>query len=133
QGQVELRASGHFERTIALPSEPLTIVLGKRLDLEAKLVSAEDGEPLGPPGAITLLGPGFSRWVEIESAGCIRCLDLPAGRYRLLPQLPGRASIVSEFELPEGGLGQPLVIRLPRGGRVTGMVTDDGGAPLAGV
>lgn len=133
RGDVVLKASRAFELTVTLPCAPLAIRLPRKVSLEMRLVAAEDAKPLEPPGHVILFGPGFSKLAEIEPAGRVHFADLPPGKHRVTPHIPGRSSKSIEIDVPEGGLAGSLTLRVPPGAKVKGRVTDLAGAPLAGV
>ena len=87
-----------------------------------------------------------------DAQGTFELRDLPAGRYRLMaspgqysagyltisfgatkPNAPGSTDVGTPIELADGQTFDKANIALPRGGVITGRVTDDNGEPLARV
>jgi protocatechuate 3,4-dioxygenase beta subunit len=101
----------------------------------------------GPAVAI-----GRPKSATTDSQGAFELRDLPAGRYRLMaspgqysagyltisfgatkPNAPGSTDTGTPIEVADGQTFDKANIALPRGGVITGRVTDDNGEPLARV
>jgi len=132
KGYLTVHCVPNIVREIHLPCAPLELREPGTCDLEVRLVSRETGDSLKSGGWVTVLGPGFSFALESDDVGRYRRTGLPVGHYEAIAEHPERAVVRSEFDLPEGGLADPVVFRLPRGGRVRGRVTDPSGSPLPG-
>jgi membrane-associated protease RseP (regulator of RpoE activity) len=133
----------------AAPSEPMPVVEGRRISLRLKPGGSIEGVVTDEGGAVVTAfevgiessatsrgrGPrrGGKRSFE-DPRGAFRMEKLPPGSYVLTATAPGKALARSDaIEVASGVATTGVRIALSRGGVVTGRVTDDKRAPIAGV
>jgi hypothetical protein len=132
RGRIRIRALPSIETVVSLPATRVTLRGPALVDLRLSLVAAESGAPLGPPGYVTVMAPGFSTILEAGEGGICLRPDMPEGKYMFMGDAPDRAVAVKRARVPAEGLAAPIEIRLRKGASVRGRVTGPGGAPVAG-
>ena len=84
----------------------------------------------------------LSRMTTTDADGRYEVVDLPPGRYSISVSKAGYVALEfgqtrpfeggRPFELAEGQVGEQIDFALPRGGVITGRITDDSGEPVIG-
>jgi hypothetical protein len=99
-------------------------------------VVADDGQPLGGAQVIAV-GVGRSRimggtqMTNCDAEGNFKVAGLSSGVYSLLARSPGYISVQDQSR--KHRIGESAIIRMSRGGVITGRVTDEFGEPMVGV
>ncbi len=104
------------------------------------VVRADTGAPISR-AALRLIGPGAGTWeAASDASGRFEFTALPAGRYLLTATRAGYVTGGAEqrrpsepspaFELAAGQAADGFVIRMLRGGAVTGRIVDGDGEPV---
>jgi len=99
-------------------------------------VVADDGQPMAGAQVIAI-GVGKSPITAASQAtfcdadGNFKVTGLAHGAYSIMARAPGYVSI--EDQLRKYRIGEIAIIRMARGGVITGRVTDEFGEPMAGV
>jgi protocatechuate 3,4-dioxygenase beta subunit len=132
-GRATVRCAGRFEKTVELPSRPLSIRLSEPVKLSIRLVSKEDGSALGPPGTVYVHGPSGTLELDVGEDGMTSPVAVPPGKYALYVDLPGMAASRSEVTVTDKGPTDAVVVSVQRGAAMTGVARDADGNALAGV
>ncbi len=135
---VEARAKGHgaARKMLFMPAEgdpePIVLDLGPPCALAGRVVT-EAGEPVA--GAAITLGtsswrnPGSVETATSDGDGRFGFPDLAAGSYLLRTEAKGWPPSDLWVNLP---LQKEMLVRLPKGGAIVGIVRDQAGAGVAG-
>jgi Carboxypeptidase regulatory-like domain len=113
--------------------------------IRGALVAGDSGRSVRRAVVTVTADHGASRSVVTDDQGGFDFANLPPGRYTLAASKPGFLDVI--YGQREPGNGRPgtpvdladgqqldhLTLTIPRGGVITGMVTDDGGEPAFGV
>jgi hypothetical protein len=99
-------------------------------------VVADDGQPMGGAQVIALsLGKsrvtGGTQMISCDAEGNFKLTGLSSGVYSLLARSPGYVSVQDQSR--NYRIGENVIIRMSRGGVITGRVTDEFGEPTVGV
>lgn len=110
--------------------------------ISGSLVTADKGTPVRKATVrLTRVTPGVTRTVTSDSEGRFTFIELPPGDYRLVAAKPGFLDVVYGSRQPgpaspgavisvaEDQKIEKLVLTLPRGGVISGIVTDEFGDP----
>ena len=97
---------------------------------------ADDGQPMG--GAqVMAIGVGKSpiasapQTTNCDADGNFKVAGLSSGVYSLLARAPGYISVLDQSR--KYRIGESVIVRMARGGVITGRVTDEFGEPMVGV
>ena len=108
----------------------------KREGLISGRVVADDGQPMG--GAqVAAVGVGKSpltaatQTTNCDSDGNFKVTGLSHGVYSIVARAPGYVSVQDQSR--KHRIGENVIIRMVRGGVITGRVTDEFGEPMVGV
>ena len=114
--------------------------------IAGRLTSADQGQPVRKAQVrLTSASPRQTRTMATDAEGRFSFPQLPAGDYTLVATKPGYLEMAYGARRPGGGVpgvsiklasGQQIaeiVIRTPRGGVISGVVTDEFGDPAFGV
>jgi hypothetical protein len=99
-------------------------------------VVADDGQPMGGAQVIAM-SVGRSRiavmpqMANCDAEGNFNVTGLSSGVYSLLARSPGYVSVQDQSR--KYRIGESVIIRMSRGGVITGRVTDEFGEPMVGV
>lgn len=123
---------------------PTGPAFAQTLGVMAGTVEDDRGRPV-PAARLTLTGPELrgTRSTMTDDRGRFTFVGVPAGRFAMTAQKAGHVRVQYGARAP-GGPGVPivlaagqhldkLIVRLPRGGVITGTIMDPDGAPAAGV
>ena len=108
--------------------------------LRIQLAAGEDGRPIRTaqvpgkePPRVCFAGPGLHGEIPVDDRGVGEGADLPAGSYQLWAVLPDRAVTEHQVQLPDQADPVSVVIAVPRGRTLRGVVADEAGSPLPDV
>jgi len=108
----------------------------KREGVISGRVVADDGQPTGGAQVIALgisksLVEGAMRTTNCDAEGNFKVTGLSHGVYSIVAQAPGYVS--TQDQSRKYRVGESVIIRMARGGVITGRVTDEFGEPIVGV
>lgn len=109
------------------------------------VVAGDTGHPVRRAAVRLVADPGLSRSTLTDNNGAFSFANLPPGRYTLMASKPGFLDVT--YGQREPGTGRPgtpidladgqqldrIALTIPRGGVVTGTVTDEAGEPAFGI
>jgi hypothetical protein len=98
-------------------------------------VVADDGQPMGGAQVMAVsVGrsqlAGGSQMTNCDAEGNFKVTGLSGGVYSLLARSPGYVSVQDQSR--NYRIGESVIIRMSRGGVITGRVTDEFGEPMVG-
>jgi carboxypeptidase family protein len=98
-------------------------------------VVADDGQPMGGAQVIALsVGKlriaGGTQMTNCDAEGNFKVTGLSSGVYSLMAKSPGYVSVQDQSR--KYRIGESVIIRMSRGGVITGRVTDEFGEPMVG-
>jgi hypothetical protein len=107
----------------------------KREGMITGRVIADDGQPMGGAQVITLSvgtspGAGGMQRVNCDAEGNFKVTGLSSGVYSIMANSPGYVSVQDRSR--KYRVGESAIIRMSRGGVITGRVTDEFGEPMVG-
>jgi hypothetical protein len=130
----------------APPRQPQTAAPAGRGVISGSLATSDKGTPIRKATVVLArVVPGLTKTTTSDSEGRFTFAELPPGDYRLHAtkpgyldmvygaKQPGRTSPGTVITLVEDQRIEKLVLALPRGGVITGVVTDEFGDPAFGV
>jgi hypothetical protein len=108
----------------------------KREGMISGRVVADDGQPMGGAQVIAVgvgrsPGPGAAQTTNCDADGNFKVTGLSHGVYSIIARAPGYVSVQDQSR--KYRIGESVIIRMARGGVVTGRVTDEFGEPMVGV
>ncbi len=98
-------------------------------------VVVDDGQPMrGAQVIASSVGKsrnaGGTQMTNCDAEGTFKLTGLPSGVYSILPRSPGYVSVQDQSR--KYRVGESVIIRMTRGGVITGRVTDEFGEPMVG-
>ncbi len=133
RGTVTVVSALCLERTVELPSPPITLQAPPRCELRVTVVDAATGLPVRASGYVRAHASPLSTILHPRADGAYGGHPLPLGRYELRAVVPGYLSPSVLHELRAEGESGCAEIRVRLGAVVAGRVRDGGGCPLEGV
>ncbi len=108
----------------------------KREGVISGRVVADDGQPMGgaqviAAGAGGSLFIGAARMTNCDADGNFKVTGLSHGVYSIIARAPGY--VIVQDQSRKYRIGESAIIRMTRGGVITGRVTDEFGEPMVGV
>jgi len=108
----------------------------KREGVISGRVVADDGQPTGGAHVIAIgvsksPVPGAMQWTNCDADGNFKVTGLSHGVYSIIARAPGYVPVQDQSR--KYRVGESLIIRMARGGVITGRVTDEFGEPMVGV
>jgi protocatechuate 3,4-dioxygenase beta subunit len=125
------------------PAQQVPAKMSNQPDRSARLGGAITGRVIGPDGQGVadaevsanriIEGPESRRSTVSDEEGNFTLTGLSPGAYLLSAQAPGYVSVDRPIVNAIHRIGENVIIRLVKGGVITGRVTDESGEPLVGV